>query len=100
MESCRSEAAVFIGDRMRALRKRRHLTQAEAAARMGVSRITYVRWESGQRYVVIAKLPLLVRVFRCRYEDLLPEAPETRMPCKRLLGHEWVRAATQTQREV
>lgn len=100
MESCRSEAAVFFGARLRALRTRRHWTQAEAAARMGISRITYTRWESGKRYIDIAKIPLLIRVFRCRYEDFFPEVPEVRMPCKWLRGHEWVRMVTQAQREV
>ena len=100
MEPCRREVAVFFGARLRALRKRRHWTQAEAAARMSISRITYTRWESGQRYIDIGKLPLLTRVFRCRYEDFFPEVPEVRMPCKRLRGHEWVRMVTQTQREV
>ena len=41
----------MTGSELRTLRESRGLTQAEAAARVGVARVSWNRWECGKRAI-------------------------------------------------
>ncbi len=63
---------MFFGSNLQYLRKTNgSLTQEKLAERMGVSRQTVSKWESGEALPEIAKLLELCEVFSCKLDDLL-----------------------------
>lgn len=69
-----------LGQRLRAARERRRITQAELAARVGVSRATIARLEAGD---LVVSLAILVRVL----EVLALDADIDRLAADDELGH-------------
>ena len=70
-----TDASIRIGRRISALRDARHMTQADLAEALGVSRSTVTMWETGAHYPPIALLGPLARVLDCRIEDILANPP-------------------------
>lgn len=62
-ESLRRDAALALGRRIRAHRKRVGLTQAEVAERVGVDPISVRRWELGLRIPSWRSRAELLRLF-------------------------------------
>lgn len=63
---------MYLGNNLQYLRKvNGNMTQEKLAERMGVSRQTISRWESGEAYPEIPKLLDLCEIFRTRLDDLL-----------------------------
>ena len=56
--------------RIRELRERAGLSQAELARRMGVKRPSVIQWELGQSYPTADKLPRLAEVLACTVDEL------------------------------
>jgi transcriptional regulator with XRE-family HTH domain len=59
-----------INFRLRRARVRQLWTIKQAAARVGVSPQTYIRWELGTQLPHLSSLDLLCQAFRARPEDL------------------------------
>lgn len=57
-------------------RERANITQAELGRRIGVSRSTICKWESGQRLPEARYWPALARVIGVKVAELVPEVGE------------------------
>lgn len=65
---------MFLGTNLQYLRKTNgSMTQEKLAERMGVSRQTISKWESGEAYPELPKLVELCDVFSCKLDALLRE---------------------------
>ena len=63
---------MFFGNNLQYLRKTNgNMTQEKLAERMGVSRQTVSKWESGEGYPELSKLLELCDIFSCKLDDLL-----------------------------
>ena len=63
---------MFLGANLQHLRKvNGNMTQERLAERMGVSRQTVSKWESGEGYPELPKLLELCEIFSCKLDDLL-----------------------------
>jgi len=60
-----------IAEALRILRKRKGLTQENLAERLGVSRITVARWESGQRKPSTEQLLRLSKILEVPLTELI-----------------------------
>ena len=65
-----------LGQRLYEARKRRGLTQEEAAAAIGVARTTMVAIEKGERRIRAAELLKLAQVYGQSVNDLLRDRPQ------------------------
>ena len=67
-----------LGENLRRLRKSRHMTQDQLAAKLqvrgcDVTRSALAKMEVGQRYLYADEIRLLKEILQCRYEDLFGE---------------------------
>lgn len=63
---------MFLGKNLQFLRKNNgNMTQEKLAERMGVSRQTVSKWESGEAYPELTKLVELCDIFSCKLDSLL-----------------------------
>lgn len=69
---------VALGRRIEQLRKRQQFELSEVAARIGVTPQALYAYETGDRRVPTALLPILARTLRVSVEVLLGLAPEVR----------------------
>lgn len=65
-----------LGENIQFLRKEKAMTQEELADRMGVSRQTISKWESGGNYPEMDKLLLLCELFNCDLDTLVRNSAE------------------------
>jgi len=65
-----------FGERLRELRKRRNLTQAALAGKLGVVTLTVSAWETGRRAPTLEHIGKLCRVLSCTPSHLLPTPVE------------------------
>lgn len=65
---------MFLGTNLQYLRRRNNgMTQEKLAQRMGVSRQTISKWESGEAYPEVGNLMELCEIFSCKLDELLRE---------------------------
>ena len=62
-----------VGDNIRALRTREHLSQAELAKRLSVTKETVSRWETSKSFIRKAHLEKFIEVFGVTADDVLSE---------------------------
>lgn len=60
-----------LGINIKALRKRKHLTQEQFAERIGVSSQAVSKWETGVCYPDISLLPIIAQFFDITIDELL-----------------------------
>ena len=65
-----------FGDNLRNLRKSKKLSQEDLSERVGVSRQSISKWESGATYPEMNNMLILCKIFNCRINDLLSEKIE------------------------
>lgn len=65
-----------FGDNLRNLRKSKKLSQEELSERVGVSRQSVSKWESGVAYPEMNNILILCKIFNCKINDLLSEKIE------------------------
>ena len=65
-----------FGDNLRNLRKSKKLSQEELSERVGVSRQSVSKWESGVAYPEMTNILILCKIFNCKINDLLSEKIE------------------------
>ena len=65
-----------FGDNLRNLRKIKKLSQEELSEKVGVSRQSVSKWESGAAYPEMNNILILCKIFNCKINDLLSEKIE------------------------
>src|SRR6185369_7762218 len=73
----RASQILLVGQRIRQLRKSRHLTQADLASRIGITQSDLSRMESGEYKVGLDTLFKILHVFELSMSRFFEEAPET-----------------------
>src|SRR5882762_6311066 len=63
--------AAQLKDRIRQLRESRKLTQADVAGLLGVSRLTYISIESGEKKATIEQLEAISSILNINAQELL-----------------------------
>lgn len=58
-------------NKLKQLRQKNGLTQAELAARINVSQSTVAMWENGKAYPRVESLIKLAKIFGCSVSDLI-----------------------------
>jgi transcriptional regulator with XRE-family HTH domain len=76
----RASQILLVGQRIRQLRKSRHLTQADLASRIGITQSDLSRMESGEYKVGLDTLFKILHVFELSMSRFFEEAPETHEP--------------------
>ena len=69
-----------IGENIRALRMREHMSQTDFAKRVGVTKKTVSRWENGQSFIRGAHLEKLAEALNVPVGDIVGDAPEFKSP--------------------
>lgn len=70
---------VFIGNRIRTLRRERQLGQKNIAKELGVQISTVSMWEHGKRRVGIVELSRIAETLGVSLHDLLPDGGATQV---------------------
>ena len=65
-----------FGDNLRNLRKSKKISQEELSEKVGVSRQSVSKWESGVAYPEMTNILILCKIFNCKINDLLSEKIE------------------------
>ena len=65
-----------FGDNLRNLRKSKKLSQEDLSEKVGVSRQSVSKWESGVAYPEMTNILILCKIFNCKINDLLSEKIE------------------------
>jgi transcriptional regulator with XRE-family HTH domain len=65
-----------FGDNLRNLRKSKKLSQEDLSEKVGVSRQSVSKWESGIAYPEMTNILILCKIFGCKINDLLSERIE------------------------
>src|SRR5512135_958403 len=73
----RASQILLVGQRIRQLRKSRHLTQADLASRIGITQSDLSRMESGEYKVGLDTLFKILHVFELSMSRFFEERPET-----------------------
>ncbi|MBQ8131329.1 MAG: helix-turn-helix transcriptional regulator [Bacilli bacterium] len=60
-----------FGDNLKTLRKRKSLSQEDLAERVGVSRQSVSKWETGEAYPEMNNILELCKIFHCQINDLV-----------------------------
>src|SRR5512140_653311 len=71
----RSVQILLVGQRIRQLRKSRHLTQAELASRIGIAQSDLSRMENGEYKVGLDALFRILQVFELSMGEFFEESP-------------------------
>ena len=78
----RASQILLVGQRIRQLRKSRHLTQADLASRIGITQSDLSRMESGEYKVGLDTLFKILHVFELSMSRFFEEAPEVHEPAE------------------
>ena len=63
-----------FGDNLRSLRKLKKISQEELALKVGVSRQSVSKWETGEAYPEMNNLLELCKIFKCHINDLVNDS--------------------------
>ena len=64
---------IALGERVRALREKRHLTQEALADQVGLSRTSVTNIERGRQAVLVHQLLLFAKALDAKLTDLVPD---------------------------
>ena len=62
-----------FGDNLKNIRKQRKISQEELAEKLGVSRQSISKWETGENYPSMQNIMCLCTIFKCKVNDLVHE---------------------------
>lgn len=62
-----------FGDNLRNLRKKKRMSQEKLAEKVGVSRQSVSKWETGESYPEMEHIMMLCQIFHCHINDLVHE---------------------------
>ena len=74
----RSAQILLVGQRIRQLRKSRHLTQADLSSRIGIAQSDLSRMENGEYKVGLDALFRILQVFELSMGEFFEETPDTK----------------------
>ena len=69
-----------IGNKIKAKRRERNLTQEELASMLGVTKAAVSKWENEESYPDIMLLPQIAQLFHMTMDDLFDFAPKEKPP--------------------
>ena len=97
----------LVGQKIRQIRKSRHLTQADLAAQIGVTQSDLSRMENGEYKVGLDTLFRILQIFELTMgqffgEPVQPEAPlaSPSFPDDPEMAHDWEALSSESRREV
>jgi transcriptional regulator with XRE-family HTH domain len=102
----RASQILLVGQKIRQIRKSRHLTQADLAARIGVTQSDLSRMENGEYKVGLDTLFKILQVFELSMSHFFEEsAAETPAASREFSGvaapfEDWAALPDETRREV
>ncbi len=101
----RASQILLVGQKIRQIRKSRHLTQADLAARIGVTQSDLSRMENGEYKVGLDTLFRILQVFELSmshfFEEPAAESAASREPSGAVAPFEdWAALPDETRREV
>ncbi len=99
----RASQILLVGQKIRQIRKSRHLTQADLAARIGVTQSDLSRMENGEYKVGLDTLFRILHVFELSMSHFFEEpSPETAAPGRDAAApfEDWAALPEETRREV
>lgn len=98
----RASQILLVGQKIRQIRKSRHLTQADLAARIGVTQSDLSRMENGEYKVGLDTLFKILHVFELSMSHFFEEpAAEPAAPSREAAPFEdWAALPEETRREV
>ena len=107
MSSSRVPQIRLVGQKIRQIRKSRHLTQADLAAQIGVTQSDLSRMENGEYKVGLDTLFRILQIFELTMgqffgEPVQPEVPlpATSFPDDPEMAHDWEALTFESRREV
>lgn len=62
-----------FGDNLKIIRKQKKISQEELAEKLGVSRQSVSKWETGENYPSMTNIMCLTDIFHCKINDLVHE---------------------------
>ena len=62
-----------FGDNLKRVRKMRKISQEELADKLGVSRQSVSKWETGENYPSMTNIMCLCTIFKCKLNELVHE---------------------------
>ena len=65
-----------FGDNLKQIRKSKKISQEDLADKLGVSRQSVSKWETGENYPTMQNIVCLCDIFRCKMNDLVHESFE------------------------
>ena len=63
----------MFSEKLKQYRLQNRLTQAQAASALGITRVSYTRYELGTQTPHIMLLPAIAKLFGCRIDDLFDD---------------------------
>lgn len=63
----------MFSDNLKQYRLQSRLTQAQAASALGITRVSYTRYELGTQTPHITLLPAIAKLYGCRIDDLFDD---------------------------
>ena len=63
-----------FGDNLKNIRKQRRISQEDLAEKLGVSRQSISKWETGENYPSMQNIMCLCTIFKCKVNDLVHES--------------------------
>lgn len=64
---------MMFGDNLKQLRKSKNISQEELAEKLGVSRQSISKWETGENYPSMQNIMCLCTIFKCQINELVHE---------------------------
>jgi transcriptional regulator with XRE-family HTH domain len=72
----KGESAMKFGDNLKQIRKSKKISQEDLADKLGVSRQSVSKWETGENYPSMQNIVCLCDIFKCKMNDLVHESFE------------------------
>ena len=69
----RRESLMKFGDNLKRVRKMRKISQEDLADKLGVSRQSVSKWETGENYPSMTNIMCLCTIFKCNINELVHE---------------------------
>ena len=63
-----------FGDNLKQIRKSKNISQEDLAERLGVSRQSVSKWETGENYPSMFNIMCLCDIFKCKINNLVHES--------------------------
>ena len=92
-----------LGQRIREVREKRHLTQEALAGMLSLTRTSVTNIEKGRQQLLVHTLVQLAQALQVEPESLLPESPASTRELEDLLkmesqtAQEWIRATVEKE---